>query len=175
MTDFEFPGGLHVRKALRAVTPALVRLLSRGRAHSIPIVYVNDNPGPWRSDAPSLIRRCKAARRALAEFDRLMPEARDFILLKPRHSGFYGTPLEPLLQDLKVDTLILMGISTESCVWMTACDAYTRGFDLVVPKDTAAGLSAKAVAATLTGLTTALGARTPAAASSVKFRRGRLA
>jgi nicotinamidase-related amidase len=176
ITDFEFPGGLQVRKALRAVAPALGRLLQRARTQRIPVIYVNDNPGRWRSDAPALIRRCKTARRALPEFDPLlMPRSKDFILLKPRHSGFYGTPLEPLLQDLRVDTLIVVGISTESCVWMTACDAYTRGFDLIVPTDTAAGLSAKAVAATLTGLKTALGVRTPATSASVKVRGGYIA
>ncbi len=175
ITDFEFPGGMRVRNALRKVSPALGRLLQRARTHAIPIIYVNDNKGPWRSDAPSLIRHCQAAKRALPEFAQVLgPQSRDFILLKPRHSGFYGTPLEPLLQDMNVDTLILVGISTESCVWMTACDAYTRGFDVVVPRDTAAGLSARAVAATLTGLKSALGVRTPSTSASIRLRRGHL-
>ena len=33
---------------------------------------------------------------------------------------------------------VLSGISAESCVWMTACDAHTRGFQLVIPADTLA-------------------------------------
>ena len=62
----------------------------------------------------------------------LAPAANDLIVLKPRHSAFYATPLDVLLQHLSVNHLVLAGVSTESCVWMTACDAHIRGFGLIV-------------------------------------------
>jgi hypothetical protein len=57
---------------------------------------------------------------------------------------------------------------------MTACDAHTRGFRLVVPADTMAGASARALRATLTGLKEVLGARVPVHASSLRFTAGKL-
>jgi nicotinamidase-related amidase len=175
ITDFEFPDGNAVRRALRRQAQPICALLARARAHDIPVLYVNDNLGAWRSDAPALIAHCLQPSRAGAGIIRPMcPTASDEILLKPRHSAFFGTPLEPLLGEYRVDTLLLLGISAESCVWMTACDAHTRGYRLVIPADTMAGASARALRATLTGLQDVLGARVPARAASVRFVAGRL-
>ena len=150
-------------------------LLTRAHKLRVPVIYANDNLGPWRSDAPALIAHCTEPSRSGAALVRsLLPADRDSIILKPRHSAFFGTPLVALLDDLGADTLILAGISAESCVWMTACDAHTRGFSLVVPQDTLAGASRKALRATLTGLRDVLGARVPARATSLRFDGRRL-
>jgi nicotinamidase-related amidase len=175
ITDFDFPDGVTVRQALARHAPAIRRLLESARHHRVPIVYANDNLGAWRSDAPALIAHCTEPARVGAELVRsLCPAEGDEIILKPRHSAFYGTPLEALLDDRKIDRVVVTGISAESCVWMTACDAHTRGFSLVVPADTMAGVSARALRATLTGLRDVLGARVPARADSLRFTSGKL-
>jgi nicotinamidase-related amidase len=56
-------------------------------------------------------------------------------VLKPRHSAFYGTPLQFLLDELKVSRLILTGLSADICIVATAQDAYVRKFKLWVPAD----------------------------------------
>jgi nicotinamidase-related amidase len=175
LTDFDFPDGTAVRRALSRRTAAIRGLLGTARAHRVPVIYANDNLGPWRSDAPGLIAHCTRTGGAGAELVRqFIPEAADEIVLKPRHSAFFGTALEVLLDQRRIDTLIVIGISAESCVWMTACDAHTRGFSLVIPADTMAGASARALRASLTGLREVLGARVPARASSLRFASGRL-
>ena len=55
--------------------------------------------------------------------------------MKPKHSGFYQTPLEILLKHLGTNRLILTGVSTNSCVLFTANDAYMRDLELVIPAD----------------------------------------
>jgi nicotinamidase-related amidase len=175
ISDFAFPDGPRVRRALDTRAPAIRRLLDAARSHGLPVIYANDNLGAWRSDAPALMARCTEARLPGAELVlSLVPEATDEIVLKPRHSAFFGTPLEMLLGEHRVDTLVIAGISAESCVWMTACDAHTRGFSLVVPRDTLAGASAKALRATVTGLREVLNARVPARAATLRMARGRL-
>jgi nicotinamidase-related amidase len=142
----------------------------------VPVVYANDNLGEWRSDAPALIAHCTDRELPGAMLvEQLAPAPADQIILKPRHSAFFGTPLEALLDDRRIDTLLLAGVSAESCVWMTACDAHTRGYRLVIPVDTMAGASTRALRATLTGLKEVLGARVPARARSVRFMRGKAA
>ncbi|MCU1222920.1 MAG: isochorismatase hydrolase [Edaphobacter sp.] len=51
------------------------------------------------------------------------------------HSAFYMTPLEVLLRHLQVETLILTGPTSASCITVTAHDANMRGFDLYIPAD----------------------------------------
>jgi hypothetical protein len=58
-----------------------------------------------------------------------------YFILKPKHSGFYGTSLELLLERFGARTLILTGFAANICVWFTANDAHMRGFQLIVPAD----------------------------------------
>lgn len=175
MSDFAFEDGAAVRRAMVTRCDRLAGLLDRARRNGVPVIYVNDNIGRWRSDAPALalefVRKLPPEAQCLAA---LAPAANDLIVLKPRHSAFYATPLDVLLQHLTVSHLVLAGASTESCVWMTACDAYIRGFELIVPLDSVAGVSRAAVAATITGLRRVLEVRTPARASALRFAKGRL-
>jgi nicotinamidase-related amidase len=175
ISDFSFPDGPTVRRALARQCGPIQKLLDRARAARVPVIYANDNLGVWRSDAPALIAHCMSPARAGARvIVPLLPEPGDEIVLKPRHSAFFGTPLAALLEDHKVDTLLITGISAESCVWITACDAHTRGYSLVIPADTIAGASTKAVRATLTGLRDVIGARVPSRAATLRFHRGRV-
>jgi hypothetical protein len=57
---------------------------------------------------------------------------------------------------------------------MTACDAHTRGFSLVIPADTLASASAKNLRLSLTSLREVLGARVPQQAASLRLSRGKL-
>lgn len=175
ISDFDFPDGAAVRRALGARRTAIAHLLDTARRHRVPVIYANDNLGAWRSDAPHLIERCLLPHLPGAPLVKaLMPGENDLIVLKPRHSAFYGTALEALLEDLRVDTLVITGVSAESCVWMTACDAHTRGFSLIIPADTLAGASAPALRRTLTSLVEVLGARVPRLARSLRLQRGRI-
>jgi nicotinamidase-related amidase len=70
-----------------------------------------------------------------------MPEEDDYFVLKPKHSAFYGTPLELLLEYFDTDRLILTGLLGNSCVLYTGADAYMRGFHIVVPPDCVVSLT----------------------------------
>lgn len=54
---------------------------------------------------------------------------------KKRYSAFYTTDLEFVLRHLGVDTLILAGINTTTCVLCTAFDATNRDFRVVIASD----------------------------------------
>jgi nicotinamidase-related amidase len=59
----------------------------------------------------------------------------DFIITKRRYSGFFGTSLDTLLRELKVDTLIAVGEDTNICVLHTLADAYFLGYETIVVED----------------------------------------
>ena len=54
---------------------------------------------------------------------------------KTRDSAFVRTDLEETLRSLRIDRLVLGGVSTEACVAMTAADAYSRDFRVVLAGD----------------------------------------
>jgi nicotinamidase-related amidase len=134
LTTFQFPDGDAILRGALKMRDALVKMKVRARKAGIPVLYVNDNFGDWRSEKEVLMGRCLEAKGA--HFVRpLLPDSEDYFILKPMHSGFYMTPLEVLLQHLEVETLILTGLTSNSCISITAHDANMRGFDIYIPKD----------------------------------------
>lgn len=145
INTFEFPGGERLLRRALPMAQQLASLKRRARKVGIPVVYVNDNFGRWRSDFHTIVDRClRAGTRGRSFVERLLPDEQDYFVLKPMNSGFFATTLEVLLRYLNADTLILTGLATDNCVLFTAHDAYLRDFDLVVPADCSAACSARA-------------------------------
>lgn len=173
---FDFEGAEPIVRAAARVAPRIEQLSRRARDCGIPIVYVNDNFGRWRSDFAAMTReftRLPGRRGALTQ--RLRPSEGDYFVLKPQHSGFYSTPLELLLDHLGAHTLVLTGFATDLCVLFTAHDAHMRGYQLVVPRDCTAANTPAAARHALEHVRVALHGVTPAstAIDFAKLRRGR--
>ncbi len=136
MNPFDYAGAeLLAPRAIRAAQNAS-RLKARMRAARVPVIYANDNFGRWESDFEAVVANCRERGGASARIVELLaPAAGDRSILKPRHSAFFGTPLEFLLDELGADTLVLTGISADSCIMFTAHDAYLRKYALWVPGD----------------------------------------
>ena len=134
ITTFGFPDGDEILQQALLMRDALVKLKARARQIGMPVLYVNDNFGDWRSEKEILMGRCLEAKGG--EFVRsLMPDSDDYFVLKPMHSAFYMTPLEVLLRHLKINVLILTGLTSNSCLTVTAHDANMRGFNIYIPRD----------------------------------------
>ena len=68
----------------------LARLERRATAAGVPTMYANDNFGQWRSDFRRTVAHCtvlSSPRHRVSR--RLRPTARDYFMLKPKHSGFF--------------------------------------------------------------------------------------
>jgi nicotinamidase-related amidase len=141
LTTFQFPDGEAILKGALAFRDALVRLKARARQVGIPVLYVNDNFGDWRSEKDVLMGRCIEGKGGRF-IQPLLPDSEDYFVLKPMHSAFYMTPLEILLQHLQVETLILTGLTSNSCITVTAHDANMRGFEIYIPPDCSCARSA---------------------------------
>lgn len=136
INDMEFGEGGELLKHALPAAHRIAELKERAYALSIPVIYVNDNFGKWRSDFKAQLKHCLLdSVRGKAIVDLLHPRDEDYFVLKPKHSGFYSTTLDILLRYLHAETLILTGFSANICVLFTANDAYMRDFELYVPSD----------------------------------------
>lgn len=136
INDLDFESGSELLKHALPAARKIATLKRRARAAGIPAIYVNDNFGKWQSDFNKLLTHCleeDVRGRPMAEM--LRPEEDDYFVLKPKHSGFFSTTLDTLLEYLKARTLILTGVTADICVLFTANDAYMRDFNLVIPSD----------------------------------------
>ena len=135
INDFDFPEADQLLKYARPMAKNLLRLKRRAQEAGVPIIYVNDNFGRWKSDFRRTVHHCERSGRGGDLVKLLRPEEDDYFVLKPKHSGFFSTTLETLLRYLETQTLILTGIAGNFCVLFTANDAYMRDFYLWVPSD----------------------------------------
>jgi len=136
INDLEFDGADRLMRYVIPMADRLRELKQRAKAAGIPAIYVNDNYGKWQSDFTKLVDRClhdDIRGRPLVE--RLKPDPDDYFVLKPKHSGFFSTTLEVLLEYLTARTLILTGLAGNICILFTANDAYMRDLRLFVPSD----------------------------------------
>ena len=136
INDLDFAHGKALLKQALPMAKRIAALKRRAKAAGIPRIYVNDNFGRWQSDFQHVLRHCldeDVCWMPLATL--LQPDAEDYFVLKPKHSGFYSTTLELLLQALGVHTLMLTGLAGNICVLFTANDAYMRGYQLIIPGD----------------------------------------
>ena len=135
INDFDFPEADQLLRYARPMAKKLLQLKRRAQKAGVPVIYVNDNFGRWKSDFRHTVEHCARNGRGRDLVRLLRPEQNDYFVLKPKHSGFFSTTLETLLRYLEAEILILTGIAGNFCVLFTANDAYMRDFNLFVPSD----------------------------------------
>ncbi len=75
--------------------------------------------------------------------EQLTPLASETIVTKgSKPSAFFGTTLMAMLTALRVDTVIVTGISTSGCVRATALDGFQNNLHVIVPHEATADRSA---------------------------------
>jgi nicotinamidase-related amidase len=145
VNDLEFEGGTPMLPRAIRMGRRIAALKARASAAGVPVVYVNDNFGRWRSDFRRIVAHClddDVRGKQIVEL--LVPDEADYFVLKPKHSGFFNTTLDLLLEYLQVETLVITGMATDACVLFTAADAYMRDLAVIIPSDCVTALTVPA-------------------------------
>jgi nicotinamidase-related amidase len=140
---FEFSGAdTLLRSALPAAQQA-AGLKAAARRHGAAIVYANDHFGKWRSDFRQVVDHCIQDDAHGKDIGRLLlPDDNDHFVVKPKHSAFFHTPLDLLLQHLGVHTVVLAGVAGDGCILATALDAHMRDYRVRVVEAATASVTA---------------------------------
>src|SRR3954467_5501864 len=139
INDMEFESGEALFKNALPAAKKLSVLRRRAKDAGVPVIYVNDNFGKWRSDfRQQLGHVLEDGVRGQKIAELLRPDKDDYFVLKAKHSGFYHTQLDLLIDYLKVRTVVMAGFATDMCVLFTASDAYMRDLEIIVPPDCSA-------------------------------------
>jgi nicotinamidase-related amidase len=166
--DFCHPGGwlasigVDITPARAPIGP-LAELLPWLRASHCAVVWLNWGNRPDRANLPPGVLHVynpdgqgtgigaptrpggsptlQAGSWSAAIVDELKPEPGDICVDKYRMSGFFDTPLESILRNLGVTTLLFAGVNADQCVLATLTDAACIGYDVVLLEDCAATTS----------------------------------
>lgn len=147
---------------LAAATAALRTLVPATRAVGVPVVWLNWGNRPDQANIPPGVahvydpagvgagigaeqpngsRVLTAGSWGVDLVEGLAVEPGDVHVDKYRMSGFWDTPLDSVLRNLRVDTLLFAGVNSDQCVAATLIDAACLGYDVVLVEDASATTS----------------------------------
>ncbi|MFI5779568.1 cysteine hydrolase family protein [Nocardia sp. NPDC051570] len=160
--DFCHPGGWLASIGLDVsgvgpVVDAIASLLPPLRAAGVPVIWLNWGSRPDRANLPPnvlhaydiaatgrgigaplagsgspALQACSWSAQVVAG---LAPADADVHVAKHRMSGFFDTPLDSILRNLCVDTVLFTGVNADQCVLATLTDAACLGYDAVLLED----------------------------------------
>ena len=133
----------HTPPHREALVQNYVRLVAHCRNVGTPLIYTVIHRHPDNIDAPKTLADAGptggapmlAGTPAAEIIDEIRPQPKDWVIMKPRFSAFYGTNLESILTNLGTETILVGGISTQRSVEGTARDAKNRDMQCIVVSD----------------------------------------
>jgi nicotinamidase-related amidase len=134
---YDFPDAEKLVPSAEKAVPVIGTLIEQAHEDGSPVIYVNDNFGHWHSNRDQLVQEALAADHGHL-VEPIAPDDDALFVVKARHSIFYQTPLEYLLNQEGVDRVVLTGQVTEQCILYSALDAYIRHLEVRVPPDAVA-------------------------------------
>ena len=139
LSPYDFEDADALAASAEKVVPNIAKLIERARDEGVAIIYVNDNYGDWNSSSEKLVGQAiEGAHPDLVE--PILPVEGQSFVLKARHSIFFQTPLEYLLDQMGVGRLVFTGQVTEQCILYSALDAYVRNCEVVIATDAVAAI-----------------------------------
>ncbi|GAE29830.1 cysteine hydrolase [Halalkalibacter hemicellulosilyticus] len=131
----------------QALEPTIMLMIEQARKEKIPVIFLkmvhskeNDGNGAWvqRRKEKQHPNSCRAGTWGCNFYNLLQPVEGDYVVVKHRYSAFMNEQFDQLLQSLQIDTMIMTGINTNTCVESTARDAHQRDYHVVVISDATA-------------------------------------
>ena len=162
--DFCDKEGVHGRRGsdlrwVQAVIPPAGQMVEAARDAQVPVIFVRTHHDAWGSspkhymrDSPDGVLHHLEPGAWGSEFYGLQPGPDDYVLTKRRYSAFFGTELDVILRNLRVQRLLVAGVATNVCVDTTVRDACMRDFDVAVVRDCVAAYSSDAHEASLANI-----------------------
>jgi nicotinamidase-related amidase len=117
----------------KGVTLAFARVVTRPETDSDALKALHQRKGR----PPQAVAICRADTTG-ADYYRVTPKPGDIEIQKPLYSSFVGTDFDAQLRARGVDTLVVVGFTTDCCVDCTVRDAFHRNYDVFVVVDACA-------------------------------------
>jgi ureidoacrylate peracid hydrolase len=133
--------------AAMAMLPNLQSLLTAARAAGTPVIFIQTiheaatDSEAWTWRLGGVVGGCCRKDTWGAEFTEVAPLPDEPVVIKHRYSAFINTRLDSVLRTLKIENLIMTGVSTNVCVESTARQGYMLDYNIVFLSDCTAAYS----------------------------------
>ena len=130
----------------RAIVPRMRRTVTAFRKAGRPVLWLAQGHHSVASDRGELLAawwpRPLLEKTADVEMARgLLPRNDEKVIVKRRYSGFFETDLDLTLRCLKITDVVVCGVLTHMCPYLTAFDAFMHGYRVFYPADLTASIN----------------------------------
>ncbi len=133
---------LEVPKAIDNV-PRIKSLLETCRSINMPVIHVSHEFRKEGNDRGLMYEFWPVLNEGALEegaegteiYPDIAPIEGETVISKHRYSAWFGTDLDIIVRNLKVDTLIICGTTTDRCTGITAYEAFMRDMKVIFPED----------------------------------------
>jgi nicotinamidase-related amidase len=134
LNDFiDEKGALYCGAGAGAIIPFIQERLSTFRRAGDLVVFLQDSHDERDLEFTKFPKHCIADTWGSEIIHELTPVPGEKIVPKKRYSGFYGTNLEKILQDEKIEEIEVVGVCTSICVMDTVGGLANRDYNVSVP------------------------------------------
>ncbi|MFF5032290.1 isochorismatase family protein [Nocardia salmonicida] len=150
--------GSPLRAPVEDAVRAAAAVVARARESGLPVIFTRVRFEPNGPDGGLFRRKVPVLRvfeqgNPLGDFlDDPAPAPGDVVITKQYPSAFHATPLAATLAAQRIDTLVIVGLTTSGCVRASATDAMQHGFRPLVVADACGDRDAALHEANLTDL-----------------------
>ena len=136
--DFTDPEGKVFYKQNREVLPNIKKVLDECRKKNILVIFFRHSYRKNKFDKNLINMRPNCIEGTGGdEIDSMLQvdEEKDYVIKKRRYSGFFGTDLDLILRENKIENVIITGTKTNCCIRSTVTDAYYLNYNVYVVSD----------------------------------------
>lgn len=138
--DFCYRSGSLYIQGVESIFEATRKVVKDAR-RKMPVIFTQDWHREDDEEFKIWPKHCIMNKEGAEIIDELEPKPEDYFIRKRRYSAFFGTDLDLLLRELKVEDVYICGVATNICVLHTAGDAAIRGYRVSIIKDCTKALS----------------------------------
>lgn len=136
--DFTDPDGLVFYPQNKEVLPRIKNVLDECRKRDVLTIFFRHSYRKNKFDKNLVNMRPNCIEGTGGdEIDSMLEvnEDKDYVIKKRRYSGFFGTDLDLILRENKIENVIITGTKTNCCIRATVTDAYYLDYNVYVVSD----------------------------------------
>ena len=136
LNDFiDEKGALFCGRSARGIVPSIRQKIENYRSRKLTVIFLQDAHDENDAEFEKFPRHCITGTWGSEVIPELAPGPADIVVTKKRYSGFYGTDLDKILADCKVNEVEVVGVCTSICVMDTVGGLANRDYSISVAAD----------------------------------------
>jgi len=135
--DFTNPNGKVFFPKNKEILPNIQKAISDARDGGMLIIFMQHSyrEGKYDQNLETMRPNCIEGTKGNDIDPSLDVRKEDYVIKKRRYSAFYGTDLDLVLREHKVENVVLTGTKTNCCIRSTVHDSYYNSYHTYVIRD----------------------------------------